>query len=149
MRRLTGSLRSGVVLLHTTYRRITSYNVCYTKLLRNGHDAMVKARNQFLQLAQQNKLLTQVRASGLEDVAAFSVKIDDQKAAALNLSTSNINSTLSTALGGIYVNDFLNKSRVKKVYVQGVITSYSIHYTKLYEIVNGWAGRVSSSAMFC
>ena len=85
----------------------------------NGHEAMVKARDQFLQLASQNKLLTQVRASGLEDVAEFSVTIDDQKAAALNLSTSNINSTLSTALGGSYVNDFLNKSRVKKVYVQG------------------------------
>ena len=85
----------------------------------NGHEALLKARDQFLQLARQDKRLTQVRASGLDDVPEFSVKIDDRKASAMKLATSDINSTLSTALGGTYVNDFLHKSRVKKVYVQG------------------------------
>lgn len=88
-------------------------------LAGNGHDAMVKARDQFLQLARQDKRLTQVRASGLDDVAQFAVSVDDAKASALDLGMSDINSTISTALGGTYVNDFINKSRVKKVYVQG------------------------------
>ena len=84
-----------------------------------GHNELVKARDQFLSLARQNKVLTGVRASGLEDVTQFSIQVDDRKAASMNLATSDVNSTLSTALGGTYVNDFLNKSRVKKVYVQG------------------------------
>jgi hydrophobe/amphiphile efflux-1 (HAE1) family protein len=84
-----------------------------------GHEAMVKARDQFLLLARADKRLSGVRASGLDDVAQFSVAIDDRKASALKLSTSDINSTLSIALGGKYVNDFLNASRVKKVYVMG------------------------------
>jgi HAE1 family hydrophobic/amphiphilic exporter-1/multidrug efflux pump len=85
----------------------------------NGHAAMLKARDEFLRLARQDKRLTQVRASGLDDVAEFSIAIDDGKASALDLTLSDINSTLSTALGGTYVNDFLHNSRVKKVYVQG------------------------------
>ena len=88
-------------------------------LAGNGHDALVKARDQFLQLARQDKRLAQVRLSGLDDVAQFAVDIDDRKASAMKLATSDINSTLSTALGGTYVNDFIDRSRVKRVYVQG------------------------------
>lgn len=85
----------------------------------HGHAAMVRARDEFLRLARADRRLTQVRASGLDDVAEFSIAIDDDKASAMNLSVDDINATLSTALGGTYVNDFLDKSRVKKVYVQG------------------------------
>lgn len=88
-------------------------------LAGNGHDALVKAREQFMKLAREDKRLAQVRQSGLEDVAQFSVNIDDRKASALKLATSDVNSTLSSALGGTYVNDFIDRSRVKKVYVQG------------------------------
>jgi hydrophobe/amphiphile efflux-1 (HAE1) family protein len=88
-------------------------------LAGNGHQALLAARDQFLKLARQDKRLAQVRASGLDDVAEFSVSIDDRKASAMSLSTGDINSTLSTALGGTYVNDFIDKSRVKRVYVQG------------------------------
>jgi hydrophobe/amphiphile efflux-1 (HAE1) family protein len=88
-------------------------------LAGSGHDALVKARDQFLQLARQDKRLAQVRLSGLDDVAQFAVDIDDRKASAMKLATSDINSTLSTALGGTYVNDFIDRSRVKRVYVQG------------------------------
>jgi hydrophobe/amphiphile efflux-1 (HAE1) family protein len=84
-----------------------------------GHDEMVKARDKFLLLARQDKALSGVRISGLEDVSQFSIDVDDSKALTMNLSASDINNTLSTALGGTYVNDFINKSRVKKVYVQG------------------------------
>jgi len=108
----------------------------------NGHEAMLKARDQFMQLARQDKRLTQVRASGLDDVAEFSVAIDDDKAAAMKLATGDINNTLSTALGGAYVNDFLNKSRVKKVYAQG-----DIDYRMKPEDISLWHVRNSAGAM--
>ncbi|MGN7743279.1 efflux RND transporter permease subunit [Pseudomonas sp. 22526] len=84
-----------------------------------GHDALVAAREQFIELAKQDPRLLGVRSNGLDDTPQLKVSIDDRKAGALSLSTSDINSTLSTALGGTYVNDFLNQGRVKKVYVQG------------------------------
>src|SRR5450830_1744473 len=84
-----------------------------------GHDALVAAREQFLELARKDPRLLGVRSNGLDDAPQLKVSIDDRKAGALSLSTSDINSTLSTALGGTYVNDFLNQGRVKKVYVQG------------------------------
>jgi multidrug efflux pump len=84
-----------------------------------GHDALVKARDQFLQLARKRPELAQVRTSGLDDAAQLGIVIDDARAGALKLATADINSTLSTALGGSYVNDFLDKGRVKKVYLQG------------------------------
>ncbi|PUB47968.1 efflux RND transporter permease subunit [Pseudomonas sp. GV047] len=84
-----------------------------------GHDALVAAREQFIALARQDPRLLGVRSNGLDDAPQLKISIDDHKAGALSLSTSDINSTLSTALGGTYVNDFLNQGRVKKVYVQG------------------------------
>ena len=88
-----------------------------------GHDALVAAREQFIELAKQDPRLLGVRSNGLDDTPQLKVSIDDRKAGALSLSTSDINSTLSTALGGSYVNDFLNQGRVKKVYVQGAAES--------------------------
>ncbi|MGP5512986.1 efflux RND transporter permease subunit [Pseudomonas helleri] len=88
-----------------------------------GHDALVAAREQFIELAQKDPRLQGVRSNGLDDTPQFKVNIDDRKAGALSLSTSDINATLSTALGGTYVNDFLNQGRVKKVYVQGEATA--------------------------
>ena len=119
-----GSIRDAriFVYLPTAIRGLGSsagFTVELQDFAGNGHAALVKARDEFLRLARQDKRLSQVRASGLDDVAEFSVKIDDRKASAMQLSTSDINSTLSTALGGTYVNDFIDKSRVKKVYVQG------------------------------
>ncbi|MBH8609936.1 efflux RND transporter permease subunit [Pseudomonas mohnii] len=84
-----------------------------------GHDALVAAREQFLELARKDPRLLGVRSNGLDDAPQLKVSIDDRKAGALSVSTSDINTTLSTALGGTYVNDFLNQGRVKKVYVQG------------------------------
>ncbi len=88
-----------------------------------GHDALVAAREQFIELAKQDPRLLGVRSNGLDDTPQLKVTIDDRKAGALSLSTSDINTTLSTALGGSYVNDFLNQGRVKKVYVQGAADS--------------------------
>jgi hydrophobe/amphiphile efflux-1 (HAE1) family protein len=84
-----------------------------------GQTALQQARDQFIALAAKDPRLTGVRASGLSASAQLQLSIDDRKAAALGVATADINSTLSTALGGTYVNDFINASRVKKVYVQG------------------------------
>ena len=83
-----------------------------------GPEALVQAREPFLALARKDPALSQVRSNNLDDTPQFSIDIDDRKAAALNLSTSDINDTLSSAMGGSYVNDFINNGRVKKVYVQ-------------------------------
>jgi multidrug efflux pump len=68
--------------------------------------------------ATQSKLLASVRPNGQEDTPQFHVDVDTQKAAALGLSTANINSTLSTAWGGQYIDDFIDRGRVKRVYLQ-------------------------------
>jgi multidrug efflux pump len=83
-----------------------------------GHLALVAARNQFMAAATQSKLLASVRPNGQEDTPQFHVDVDTQKAAALGLSTANINSTLSTAWGGQYIDDFIDRGRVKRVYLQ-------------------------------
>ena len=83
-----------------------------------GHDALMAARNQLLGLARQNPGLTNVRANGLDDTPQYRLEIDQEKAGALGLSLADINRTLSTAWGSSYVNDFIDKGRVKKVYLQ-------------------------------
>ena len=84
-----------------------------------GHDKLVEAREQFLALAAKDAALSKVRKNGQDDTPRFRLAIDDQKAGAFGLSMADINDTLSTASGGSYVNDFINKSRVKRVYLQG------------------------------
>ena len=84
----------------------------------HGHEALVAARNQLLGLAAQSPLLANVRPNGQEDTPQFRIDVDTAKAAALGLPTSAINSTLSAAWGGLYVNDFIDRGRVKRVYLQ-------------------------------
>lgn len=84
-----------------------------------GHDALTKARNQLLgMVAKHPDLLVRVRPNGLEDTPQFKLDVDQEKAQALGISLSDINETISAALGGYYVNDFIDRGRVKKVYVQ-------------------------------
>ncbi len=84
-----------------------------------GHEALMAARNQLLGMASKNPLLIGVRPNGLNDMAQYKLDIDYQKASALGISIADINSTLQTAWGSTYVNDFIDKGRVKKVYLQG------------------------------
>jgi multidrug efflux pump len=84
----------------------------------NGHAALVNARNQLLGMASQSKVLTQVRPEGLEDAPQLQIDIDRDKASALGVAFNSINTTLSTALGSSYVNDFPNKGRLQRVIVQ-------------------------------
>ncbi|MFB0583467.1 efflux RND transporter permease subunit [Aeromonas salmonicida] len=83
-----------------------------------GHEKLMDARNQLLGMAAQDPNLVRVRPNGMEDTPQLDVKIDYEKALAQGLSISDINSTLSTAWGSSYVNDFVDRGRVKKVYLQ-------------------------------
>ena len=83
-----------------------------------GHDALVAARNQFLGMAMQDKRLASVRPNGMEDGPEFALDIDHAKAGALGVTVADINDTLATAWGGVYVNDFLDRGRIKRVYMQ-------------------------------
>ncbi|HEY5238432.1 MAG TPA: efflux RND transporter permease subunit [Rhizomicrobium sp.] len=83
-----------------------------------GHDALMKARNQFLGLAAHDPVLAGVRPNGLDDTAQLHIDIDQEKASALGLSIADIDSTLNAAWGGLFVNDFVDRDRVKQVYIQ-------------------------------
>jgi multidrug efflux pump len=83
-----------------------------------GHDALIQTRNQLLGLAAQSKVLTATRPNGQEDQPQFSVDIDQEKASALGVNLADINNTLSAAWGSDYVNDFIDRGRVKPVYLQ-------------------------------
>jgi len=83
-----------------------------------GHDALVAASNELLGAAAQNPLLANVRHNGQADAPQFQLDIDTAKAAALGLSIGDINSTLQAAWGGQYIDDFIDRGRVKRVYMQ-------------------------------
>jgi multidrug efflux pump len=84
-----------------------------------GHAGLVQARNQLLGLAAQDHMLAGVRPNSLDDTPQLHVDIDQAKAGALGVSLANINSTLSAAWGSNYINDFVDRGRVKRVYMQG------------------------------
>ena len=77
------------------------------------------ARNQLLGEAAKNPVLTGVRPNGVEDAPQFKLDIDREKASALGLSIADVNQTLQTGWASTYVNDFIDRGRVKRVYVQG------------------------------
>ncbi|MCP3161562.1 efflux RND transporter permease subunit [Myxococcus qinghaiensis] len=83
-----------------------------------GHEALTAARNQFLGAAAQNGLLANVRPNGQDDTPQFRIDVDVAKASALGLATAEINNTLSVAWGGQYIDDFIDRGRVKRVFVQ-------------------------------
>ncbi|MCB4771637.1 efflux RND transporter permease subunit [Ancylobacter sp. Lp-2] len=83
-----------------------------------GHDKLIAARNQLLAKAAGDSRLANTRPNGQEDEPQLVVDIDEEKASALGVSLADINDTLSTAWGSSYVNDFIDRGRVKKVYVQ-------------------------------
>lgn len=84
-----------------------------------GHEALMQARDQFLGMAMQDPRLVGVRPNGQDDNPQFKIDIDHQKAAALGVSLNDVNSTFNAAWASSYVNDFIDKGRVKKVFVQG------------------------------
>ncbi|HIZ50950.1 MAG TPA: efflux RND transporter permease subunit [Candidatus Pseudomonas excrementavium] len=83
-----------------------------------GHETLMQARNQLLGMAAQSDILTAVRPNGLNDEPQYQLIIDDEKAQVLGVSLSDVNSTQSIAWGSSYVNDFIDRGRVKRVYLQ-------------------------------
>ncbi|WP_438864688.1 efflux RND transporter permease subunit [Neptunicella sp.] len=107
-----------------------------------GHDQLLQARNMLLGMAAQSPILAGVRPNGQEDMPELSLDIDLAKAEALKVSQGAINSTLSTAWGSSYVNDFIDRGRVKKVFLQGTADSRMAP-----EDLNKWYVRNSNGEM--
>ena len=84
-----------------------------------GHEGLLEARNMLLGMAAQNDQVAGVRPNGQEDAPQLKIDINQEQAAAYGLSMANINSVISTAWGSSYINDFVDRGRVKRVFVQG------------------------------
>ncbi|MBJ3777274.1 efflux RND transporter permease subunit [Acuticoccus mangrovi] len=83
------------------------------------HEQLLEARNQLLGMAMQSPLIGSIRPSGLEDAAQFNLDVDWRAAGAMGVTATDVGNLLSTAWAGSYVNDFLDRGRIKRVYVQG------------------------------
>lgn len=108
-----------------------------------GHGQLMAARDQLLALARQHpETLVAVRANGMEDSPQYKLDIDQEKATALGVDLSDINTTLSSAWGGSYINDFVDHGRVKKVYVMS-----DAPYRMMPEDLNNWYVRAANGKM--
>ena len=83
-----------------------------------GHEKLVAARNQLLGMAMQDPRLTRVRPNGMEDVPEYYIDVDWEKAGAMGVPITSIHNTIAAAFGSVYVNDFIQAGRVKRVFVQ-------------------------------
>ncbi len=100
------------------------------------------ARDKLLAQANADPRLAGVRLSDLPDISQMTISVDTQKATALGLRQSDINSTISTAWGGTYVNDFIDRGRVKRVYVMA-----DAPYRSRPENLGDWYVRNASGSM--
>ncbi|KAB0551281.1 efflux RND transporter permease subunit [Pseudomonas argentinensis] len=97
----------------------TGFNLFLQDRAGVGQATLNEARDKFLKLANQSPVLSSVRANGLLDEPQYKLLIDDEKVRTLGVSLADVNSTLQIGWGGSYVNDFIDRGRVKKVYLQG------------------------------
>jgi len=107
-----------------------------------GHEQLLNARNAILGMAAQDKRLTGVRPNGQEDTPQYKIIVDQAQAGAMGVSISEINTTMGMAWGGSYINDFVDRGRVKKVYVQGEADSRMMP-----EDLNKWYVRNNQGTM--
>ena len=107
-----------------------------------GHEQLIELRNQLLGKMAKSPILQKVRPNGLEDNAQFFLDIDYEKAKVLGLEISDINQTLSIAWGSSYVNDFIDRGRSKKVYIQS-----DAEYRMTPEDLNLWFVRNNKNDM--
>jgi multidrug efflux pump len=84
-----------------------------------GHQALMDARGQLLQAAAKNPAIGMLRTNGLEDEPQYQLDIDWEKASSLGLAIADISDTVGSAWGSSYVNQFIDRGRVKKVFIQG------------------------------
>jgi hydrophobe/amphiphile efflux-1 (HAE1) family protein len=107
-----------------------------------GHEALSDARDQLVALSAKEPLLANVRANIQDDMPQLKLDIDNTRAGAMGVAVSDINSLLGTALGGSYVNDFIDRGRIKRVYVQG-----DAQFRSQPEDINRWFLRNDQGAM--
>ena len=118
------------------------FNIQLKDASGQGHEKLIAARNAILGMAAQDKRLTGVRPNGQEDTPQYQISIDQAQAGAMGVSIADINTTMSMAWGGTYINDFVDRGRVKKVYVQGEANTRMMP-----EDLNKWYVRNSSGTM--
>ena len=97
----------------------SGFSFVITDIEGQGYDALVDIRNQFLAAASESKILSNVRSGAQDNSPQLNIDIDKEMAGALGVQLADINSFMASALGSTYVNDFMDKGRVKRVYVQG------------------------------
>ena len=118
------------------------FNIQLKDASGQGHEKLIAARNAILGMAAQDKRLAGVRPNGQEDTPQYQINIDQAQAGAMGVSIADINTTMSMAWGGSYINDFVDRGRVKKVYVQGEANARMMP-----EDLNKWYVRNSSGTM--
>ncbi len=112
-----------------------------------GHEKMLEAQNQLLKSAYQSGLFAAIWPSTLPDEPQYRITIDEEKARTLATDLSDVNGTMSIAWGSAYVNDFVDRGRVKKVYVQGEAKSrLSTHDLDKWHVRNAYGNMVPFSA---
>ena len=118
------------------------FNIQLKDASGQGHEKLIAARNAILGMAAQDKRLAGVRPNGQEDTPQYQISIDQAQAGAMGVSIADINTTMSMAWGGSYINDFVDRGRVKKVYVQGEANTRMMP-----EDLNKWYVRNSTGTM--
>ena len=118
------------------------FNLQLKDVSGQGHDKLVAARNAILGMASQDKRLVGVRPNGQEDTPQYKITVDQAQAGAMGVSVADINRTMGIAWGGSYINDFIDRGRVKKVYLQGDADSRMMP-----EDLNKWYVRNSKGEM--
>jgi multidrug efflux pump len=83
-----------------------------------SREAFLAARDKLIAAANDDATLTRARAATLDDAPQLRVQLDEAKIAVLGLSEGDVTGTLSSAWGSTYVNDFVDRGRVKRVYMQ-------------------------------
>ncbi len=105
-----------------------------------SRDTLKQMRDTLLSGASTDSMLSGVRLGSMEETPQLHVDIDHEKALSLGLELSQIDSTLNAAWAGSYVNDFIDRGRVKKVYIQG-----DAAFRSAPEDINKWYVRASDN----
>ncbi|WP_188062573.1 efflux RND transporter permease subunit [Sphingobium sp. KCTC 72723] len=121
--RQLGAIRDAKVLAMTppAIRGLGQSNGFTFELLNTGglsRDRFLELRNQLIAAAQKDPVLAGVRAATLEDTPQLKVDVDAEKLAVLGLTQSDVDNVLTSAWGSRYINDFVDRGRVKRVYMQ-------------------------------
>ncbi len=110
-----------------------------------GREGLLKARDQLLQMCAKDPVFAGVRANGLEDEPQYKMQVDNEKASALGVNLTNIYLTMQAAWGSAYVGDFVNRDRVKRIFLQGEAESRMLPDELMSWFVRGTAGNSSAN----